>query len=402
MLKCFVPQNSKYTFKQNLVNGRHGWLRLTPAYSVQLVTEILDSLNYHPKCVFEPFSGTGTTELVCANKGIQSFALEINPFLVWLAKAKLFIYHDNSIDNFIENSYFLVSNINNFIPSELPSIHNIDRWWDNKPLFFLSRLKTGIKLINSFEESQLLYIAFCKLIIELSNAAFNHVSTSFKLAIKNNFCEDNVKKLFIKICKEIAESARQQPLISSNIFLSDSKNIDSNFTHKFDTVITSPPYPNRISYIRELHPYMYWLDYLKTPKDASDLDWKTIGGTWGKATSLLSSWKCKNKLPHYIYNIAKKVESFNNKSSHLMANYILKYFDDMYEHLQSVFKTLIPQGKIFYIMGNSSFYGIVIPIEDIIKDILNVLGFINISYTIVRKRNCKKQLYEYLISAQKP
>ena len=88
MLSKGINQNAQYTFKYNTSMGRHGWLRLTPAYSVRLVEEILSGLNYSPTCVLEPFSGTGTTELVCANNGISSFALEINPFLVWLGNTK--------------------------------------------------------------------------------------------------------------------------------------------------------------------------------------------------------------------------------------------------------------------------------------------------------------------------
>jgi hypothetical protein len=34
-----VKQRSDYTFKYNQKLGRHGWLRLTPAYSVKLVSQ---------------------------------------------------------------------------------------------------------------------------------------------------------------------------------------------------------------------------------------------------------------------------------------------------------------------------------------------------------------------------
>ncbi|MDM8543640.1 hypothetical protein QUF90_21410 [Desulfococcaceae bacterium HSG9] len=39
-----ITQRSDYTFKYNKKLGRHGWLRLTPAYSVKLVTEIIDNI----------------------------------------------------------------------------------------------------------------------------------------------------------------------------------------------------------------------------------------------------------------------------------------------------------------------------------------------------------------------
>ena len=67
-----INQNAQYTFKYNTSMGRHGWLRLTPAYSVRLVEEILSELEYSPQCVLEPFSGTGTTELVCGILSIIS------------------------------------------------------------------------------------------------------------------------------------------------------------------------------------------------------------------------------------------------------------------------------------------------------------------------------------------
>ena len=85
-------QNSEFTFKYNKLLGRHGWLRLTPAYSVKMVEQIMLELNYTPKCVLDPFSGTGTTGLVCANKCIKSVSYDVNPFLVWLAQTKTTIF----------------------------------------------------------------------------------------------------------------------------------------------------------------------------------------------------------------------------------------------------------------------------------------------------------------------
>ena len=55
-------QNIDLTFKFNKGLGRHGWLRLTPAYSVKLVDQILDNHDSGIK-VLDPFCGTGTTVL---------------------------------------------------------------------------------------------------------------------------------------------------------------------------------------------------------------------------------------------------------------------------------------------------------------------------------------------------
>ena len=320
-----INQNSQYTFKYNKSMGRHGWLRLTPAYSVRLVEEILSHLNYSPRCVMDPFSGTGTTGLVCATRGISSFALEINPFLVWLGNVKLSSYPHSIIKEFLIIAQNLIANIDLFCPSAFPPIYNIHRWWGIQQTEFLAKLKTAISNIKNNEIQQLLKVAFCRIVIELSNAAFNHVSTSFKKADENLFLVEKGKETFLSICKVVAYGASIEPIANSKVLQHDSRSIPSQFLGTYDTVITSPPYPNRISYIRELRPYMYWMDYLKTSEQAGKIDWEIIGGTWGKATSLLASWKSDGSLPPYVYDIAKKISMENNKSATLMANYVLKY-----------------------------------------------------------------------------
>lgn len=401
MHKEAITQNAQYTFKYNSSLGRHGWLRLTPAYSVRLVEEILAELDYTPRCVMEPFSGTGTTELVCANKGISSFALEINPFLVWLGNAKLGIYHRDKVEEFLSIANTLMQHIEEYVPTDFPPIYNIYRWWNPPQAEFLAKLKSAIKTVEDDAVVQLLTVSFCRIVIELSNAAFNHVSTSFKDGNEGFFSIDIAKEAFISVCEMVAKGALLQPRATSKVLLHDSRSIPAECYGAYDTVITSPPYPNRISYIRELRPYMYWLDYLETSDQASDLDWQAIGGTWGRATSLLGTWKSDHSLPQYVYDIAEKISNADNKSAGLMANYVLKYFEDMQKHLSSVYAGLAAKGRVFYIIGNSNFYNIAVPAEKIYVDMMTTIGFVDVKYHIVRKRNCNKQLYEFVVSGQK-
>src|SRR3954462_8039565 len=79
---------SRFTFRGNLTSTRHGWLRLTPAYSVHLVRELLELVDAGRGPVLDPFCGTGTTLLACAERRIDCTTVDLNPFLVWLARAK--------------------------------------------------------------------------------------------------------------------------------------------------------------------------------------------------------------------------------------------------------------------------------------------------------------------------
>ena len=144
------------------------------------------------------------------------------------------------------------------------------------------------------------------------------------------------------------------------------------------------------------------MDYLNTAEDASNLDWGTIGGTWGSATSKLSTWQKRTELlPDYLFAITDKIAAADNKSAGLMANYVLKYFDDIAAHMQSAFETIEEGGTVHYIVGNSNFYENVVPSDELYKSLLAKVGFKDEKSVIVRKRNCNKALYEYWISARK-
>ena len=88
-----IKRNEHLTFRANMGVGRHGWLRLTPAYGVRLVRDKLKDLDRHA-VITDPFSGTGTTPLAAAELGHLGQSVDINPFLVWLGKTKTANFSD--------------------------------------------------------------------------------------------------------------------------------------------------------------------------------------------------------------------------------------------------------------------------------------------------------------------
>ena len=82
-----LRQRADYTHKFNAKTGRHGWLRLTPAYSVKVVEEMMRQYE-KPLRVLDPFCGTATTALSAAYHGHEGVTTDINPFLVWLGQIK--------------------------------------------------------------------------------------------------------------------------------------------------------------------------------------------------------------------------------------------------------------------------------------------------------------------------
>lgn len=400
MVAPALSQSQRITFRGNLRDTRHGWLRLTPAYSFHLVREQLQHRARPDLPVLEPFCGTGTTLLACAELGIDCTAVELNPFLVWLARAKTAGY-----------SAAAVSEANNAIESMarasrstgrawVPEIHQIDKWWDRSTLGALARARAELESLElSARARDLATLAFCRSSIGVAKVSFGHQSMSFrKNAPKHG--KRAVAEHLLGSMASIGAAASPLPRSRRKVVRGDARNLEKLPRQAFGTVITSPPYANRMSYIRELRPYMYWLGYLQNKKSAGELDWKAIGGTWGIATSNVARWEPDEPMDFGYPKLQTILRSIA-KQSDVLSRYVEKYFYDMHQHASTLRPAIARGGKIVYVIGNSKFYDVLLPAQDILAAVFESVGFRDTEVTTLRKRTSKRELFEYLVTARK-
>ena len=189
-----------------------------------------------------------------------------------------------------------------------------------------------------------------------------------------------------------------------DVRLGDARSLDRMPGAGAGLILTSPPYANRMSYIRELRPYMYWLRFLRRPGEAGDLDWKAIGGTWGAATSRVGEWEPDGDIPlgpGFTATLAA-IRGSGAKHAGLLSRYVEKYFHDMWRHFRSAHSILSGGGRAIYIVGNSTFYGEIVPTQDWCAALLEAAGFGGVSVRKIRKRNSNKALFEYLVEGRRP
>jgi hypothetical protein len=61
--------------------------------------------------------------------------------------------------------------------------------------------------------------------------------------------------------------------------------------------------------------------------------------------------------------------------------------------------TLKSGAVIHYIVGNSKFYDVLLPVEEIFACMFRELGFTDVDVRAIRKRTSKKELFEFVVSA---
>jgi DNA methylase len=384
------------TFRGNLRTTRHGWLRLTPAYSVELVRELITTRSWPDLPVLDPFCGTGTTLTACAELGIACQTVDINPFLRWLAEVKSRSYTRRDV----EDADKLVAAMSQAAregtaQAWVPALYQIEKWWDETTLGGLSRAFAELNGRQG-KARDLAALAFCRTLVDAGNVSFRHQSMSFR----ERGPAPDVGALLGAAFTLLRPGAEQpMPGGDADVLLGDSRQIGQILAKgSCGSLVTSPPYVNRMSYIRELRPYMYWLAFLDDGRQAGELDWRAIGGTWGVATSRLTSWKpdAKLELPR-LEPLVRKIE----ERSRVLARYVERYFCDMDQHVQGVAQVLASGAEAHYVVGNSKFFDVVVPAEKLFADLFAGHGFVEVRTRVLRRRTSKKELFEYLVSVKR-
>lgn len=407
-----VGRGDELTFRGNLGTTRHGFLRLTPAYSVHLVRELL--LAPGPRgAVLDPFCGTGTTLLSCAELGIDCTTVDLNPFLVWFARAKVARYCTADLEEAAE----IVATMARAARARsgktvVPPIHRIDRWWDGPVVSALGRAHAACRPVETGRRSKardVALVSFCRAVIESANVSFGHQSMSFRKR-QESAAPGREEPAGARVANRLEEAfsavrdAVKTPLpnAAGRVLRGDSRAIhDVVGDARFARVVTSPPYPNRMSYVRELRPYMYWLGYLTEKRDAGELDWSAIGGTWGAATSRLATWKPNPAVVVPFDGFGKIVGEICAREP-VLGRYVERYFEDMTEHAKSLARVVSPGGRVQYVVGNSKFYDVMVPAQEIYASLFESVGFRGAKIQVLRKRTSKRELFEYLVEAEKP
>ena len=81
----------------------------------------------------------------------------------------------------------------------------------------------------------------------------------------------------------------------------------------------------------------------------------------------------------------------------LMAHYVTKYFNDIYEHAGEIAKVCRRQCRLAYVIGNSKFYGHPLPSDEILAAIFAHFGFRRDRIDRMRRRQSKTGLYEAVV-----
>ncbi len=394
------------TFKPGQSESVHRWYRLTPSYSPNLVRFLLKEFDVMPdNFVFDPFSGRGTTTIECQKQGIASLGMEVNPLLQEVGDKSLF--WDTSrlylFDEYIRESDDLLSeykevsieDVTEKFNTRLPIIYNVFRWWKKDVLKDLIICRELIFKEKYSPIYNYLWLAVNRAALDCANIHRNHPTITFDDNHHRNIdvyfeVTENLKTIKSDLLSlssdELSYSKKNQIILGNSTC-----DLKSQMSKKIDFVISSPPYPNRYSYVHQTRPQLHFMELLEDIRQATEIDLNAIGGTWGRATSILQ--KQLIPVPDEIMSFLTYYEELKEKSV-LMCNYATKYFIDLTNHIRSLKQNVNKNFKGAYIVGNSRLSDVEIFTEVILGKIFELEGFSVEKIISFRKRGGRQRLYE--------
>lgn len=410
----FTNRSTKsVTFQGKLQLPIHRWYRLTPSFSPQLANDIGDHFGLSASdFVLDPFSGVGTVPLCMKYRGIPACSVELNPYLHFVGTVKTRTYSDipaieNCFEEFIATYRARLKDVPyesspaNYLRDhslDIPRINFPDRWWSRGNLAQLVCLR---KLVTSFRAEShhidLLKMAVLGILVPVSNAKHNHVSLTFA---KNALPTVDVAGVLARQLQNMVTDLRavaEQTAADVTIYQGNSKELAKLLPtqSKVSAVITSPPYPNRFSYARETRPHLFFFDFIKSARAVGHLETDAIGGTWGRATSVLA--KGVRPKTELVRRLLEPYLQGIHQNGSLMAHYVVKYFNDMYDHAGQIAKVCKNGARLAYVIGNSKFYDHPLPSDEIIASIFGDFGFELEKIDRMRRRQSKAGLYEAVV-----
>src|SRR6185295_560241 len=111
----------------------------------------------------------------------------------------------------------------------------------------------------------------------------------------------------------------------------------------------------------------------KGKREAGELDCRTVGGTWGTATSSLLKGTV-SPLNEAVEATIGPVVAEIRKLDTLMANYCMHYFNGLAQHFQNLMPYLSNGARLAYVVGCSRLRGVYVETDVLLSHLIAQLS----------------------------
>ncbi len=405
------------TFRDSLRAPVHRWFTYPAGFSYKAVEHSLDQYGISEgDFIYDPFMGSGTTNLTAKTLGINSVGVEAHPFVINITKSKLhwnvsktkIISFLNETKNKFESEKNKILNDKDFdLANAFPAL--ILKCYKENTLCDLLVLR---ELINknkkiTLNEKRFIKTGVTALLRSVSSAATGWpyiAPNKIKSSSENKIVLDELFKTINSMLDDIDEikyiSSNRYKNTKHSLVLGDSRDTKKHISNNsINHIFTSPPYLNNFDYSDRTRLELYFWGEANSWGDIS----KNI------RTKLMTSATTQIKRNDERYNISELLKKESPEVAKFVAEtkselseirktkggkksydlMVSGYFNDMYPIMKDCYRVLKKNSYALFVLGDSAPYGVYVPTDELIGKLGVSAGFKDFEIEILRERGGK-------------
>jgi DNA modification methylase len=422
----------------------HNWYNFVLGYTPRfpqyiLEREEIDSSDF----VVDPFTGSGTTNVECKDKGIPSAGVEATDFFSMVAETKLTwginlklikeayseIKHElrKEYSRYKWNNRSEESTLDDYTndierskdPQEYEDKHRSDRVSDRymktESFVKLHTLKTKIeeRKWESKRVERLFMTALGSIVVPCSHARYGPGFGISKKSGTTDVLREFTKKMDT-IIEDLEEKQQSSEKVETEaeIYHGDSRKLSKYFEDEsVDYLVTSPPYPGDHEYTKHSRLELMLLDKATTIEEFREIKKRMIRGS---TTNIYVDDEERKNVEHneHIQAVTEEIErriNEDNGTSGFEKKYtdvVWEYFGGMYNTFEQAYEVLDEGGKFVLLVADSHAFKMVhIRSSEILSEIAQEVGFEESSRELWQHKASTGHDYKYrenILTLKKP
>jgi DNA modification methylase len=378
----FILKNSGFSnYEDTTKLPRHRWYYYKEGFSPNLVEKAIEQTGVaKDDLIIDPFNGSGTTTLTSSLLGHNSIGIEVNPFTSFLSDAKVKNAEVSEL-NKIESKLFKSIEKGKSSPllgfSTFSETNELEKWLFNDAI--LNSFEGGWQLSKSISSNnvrKLVRLALISSAMQNCNATKDGKCLRYRDSWKKNeYDKDSFVESLKLNLSNIKTDIQEKPIqAKSKIIKGDCRNIlqTSNELNKFKLCVTSPPYLNTFDYTDIYRPELFLGKFIQGSQMLYDLRLETVRShvqaKWEEPTLSNFGLLYEQAMKH----INENKENLMHKNIPMM---IQAYFEDMLNILKLLKTNATKDAQIWFVVSNSGYAGLEVPVDLIIGDIASKAGW---------------------------
>jgi tRNA G10 N-methylase Trm11 len=378
----------------------HRWFGFPQSYSPELVEAILEEWCLLPgSIILDPFVGAGTTMRVAQERGYSALGTDLSPLAVLVSRVKVRTYDQESLKTALSDlqKRWGQSKKQREIPPDWVTSERLQLAFTPLELIVLAGLRDEILALQEAKLRDLFLVALLSILPNFSRAVAN--GGWFRWVERPDQSERIASRLWEKtqdLVRDLEYAQKQtanQDHSTWEVRLLDARLLNTLTPKLFDALITSPPYANRHDYSR-----VFQIELLTLGKCEDDIFALRHNSLRSHVEARPPGKELRLPLAHYEPSalLLRCFEDLPENTDKRVRQMMLGYFEDMFLVLRAARAVLKPGARIALVVGNVRHSGVLFPVDEILAEIGQLVGYqVHESWVIRLRGNSAQQMGKF-------